>query len=165
MSKLYAETFKNKKPTKAEFRKFNSRPGSVDENGNIKYTTEQAHKEACNIQNVIKKHSRNSLLQLNQAIENQYGDVTGIDFQNAHDLVINAQQAFNGLPSEIRKRFANDPKEYFTFMEDSNNREEAIKLGLIKNTTKPETDGLGEHVKDGKVVTPSEAEPAPEEPA
>lgn len=52
-------------------------------------------------------------------------------FQEAMNLVIEAQDAFNALPSDVRKRFQNDPQELLTFLQDENNKDEAIRLGLI----------------------------------
>lgn len=61
------------------------------------------------------------------------GDFTGIsDFRTAMNAVIEAEQAFMELPVELRKRFGHDPQNLMDFMEDENNREEAKKLGLLK---------------------------------
>ena len=45
--------------------------------------------------------------------------------------VTEARSIFAQLPSELRKRFHNDPAELVVFMSDSANVEEAISLGLM----------------------------------
>lgn len=42
-----------------------------------------------------------------------------------------AEAAFLALPPEVRKRFHHSPAELWEFVMDENNREEAIRIGLI----------------------------------
>ncbi len=132
--------------SKEEMRKYCNRPGRIDKNGKILYTTEQAHKDECDVNNIIRKYDKTGVLQHVTNFEAQYGDMTGTDFKTAQDLIIGANNQFNKLPAEIRKRFKNDPQNLLTFMEKSENREEAITLGLISKTWAEELDGMGEHV-------------------
>lgn len=61
------------------------------------------------------------------------GDFTNIpDFHTAMNLVRSAQEQFDRVPAEIRARFGNDPQAFMNFLEDSNNRDEARRLGLLK---------------------------------
>lgn len=53
------------------------------------------------------------------------------DYQSAMNTLIDAQKAFGALPSKIRTRFQNDPHQFLSFIHDSDNRDEAIRLGLI----------------------------------
>jgi len=55
-----------------------------------------------------------------------------IDYQEAQNLVLEAGQAFDSLPARTRDRFGNDPQQLLRFLADPQNREEAIKLGLVK---------------------------------
>lgn len=152
MSKEYCLKFGEVCPptTDAVMRDYCKRPGKVDENGNIIYMTEQHHKKECDINNIIKKYDRTGLISHVSKMEAKYGNMTGLDFKNAHDMVINAKEEFNKLPSEIRKRFRNSPEEFLRFFEDENNRQEGIELGLINPNWTEETDGFGEHVKEGE---------------
>lgn len=60
------------------------------------------------------------------------GDFQGIfDFQTAMNTIAHAKQEFMSLPAKIRTRFANDPAQLIAFIEDPENRDEAIKLGFI----------------------------------
>lgn len=129
-------------------REFCQRPGKRDENGKLIYTTQQSDKDKTDINKMIKRYVRTGLIKTVSRIETKYGDVTGLDFQKAMNLIVNAQAMFDELPSDIRKRFDNSPEKLLTFFEDPNNRDEAIKLGLIDKDTPTDKDGLGEHVKE-----------------
>lgn len=145
--KIAAE-IKGKKLTPLQFRKFLQRPGRVDSvTGARLYRTEQAHKKTCDINHIIKKYDKTGLINHVSKIEAKFGDMTGVDFQNMNNKVFEIKQMFAALPSEIRKEFSNSPTRLLSFMDDPNNRDKAIKLGLIRQEWTPETDGLGEHIK------------------
>lgn len=63
----------------------------------------------------------------------QSGDFTNItDFTEAMRQVRAAQEAFDRLPAATRVRFNHDPGLMLAFLHDENNRDEAMKLGMIK---------------------------------
>ncbi len=163
MSKEYREKFNNEYPsiTSSEMRSFSARPGRSDEDGKPIYITEQAHREQCDVNQIIRKYDKNGLIQHVSNFEASYGDVSGIEFKKAQDQVINAKKMFNKLPSEIRKRFSNNPQELLSFMDNPNNRDEAIELGIINREWTEATDGMGEYVKKGKNVNKTEVEADP----
>lgn len=53
------------------------------------------------------------------------------DYQDMLNRIQAAQDSFESLPSRVRDRFGSDPRQLFAFLQDSGNRDEAIKLGLI----------------------------------
>lgn len=62
-----------------------------------------------------------------------YGDFTEIeDYQSALNRVKEADAAFAAMSSEIRNRFDNDPAKLFDFLDNSDNYDEAGKLGLLE---------------------------------
>lgn len=136
-----------------DMRKWCQRPGKVrmDQEGNPvpDYTTEQAHKDTCNVNKIIQKYDRNGLISHVSKFEGQFGDVSGLEFRQAQNLILDANASFNALPSEIRNRFRNDPQQLLSFMDDPSNRQEAIDLGMIRADWTEATDGLGEHVEVG----------------
>lgn len=141
--------------TSEEMKKHCQRPGKQNEDGSPLYFTEQNHKKECDINLIIDKYDKHGVIKHVSAFEGEFGDMTGLDFKKMQDKIANANSHFNNLPWEIRERFSNDPRYLLQFMEDPNNRSEAIKLGLIANTTPPDQDGLGEHVtKNKKTETP-----------
>lgn len=61
------------------------------------------------------------------------GDFTGLpDFQEMQNMLIDIQEQFDALPSKVREKFANDPMAMVQFLQDENNIEEAVKLGLME---------------------------------
>lgn len=63
----------------------------------------------------------------------QSGDFTGIpDFHTAMNLVRKAQEEFVKVPPEIRARFGNDPAAFMRFVDDDANRDEARRMGLLR---------------------------------
>lgn len=153
MSKFYNDnlatpTQKLKSITTAKMREYCSRPGKTDESGKIVYFTEQHHKDTCDVNKIITKYDKTGLIIHANTMEARYGDMTGMDYKEAMDKVMEIRNDFNLMPSAIRKRFNNNPEEYLRFMENPSNREEAIKLGLVLPSTPENLDGLGEHVTD-----------------
>ena len=159
MSKEYAEEMKKKK--KINMRVWSQRPGSKNKDGSIKYFTEQHHKDTCDINKVIQKYDKTGVITHVQKIEAKFGNLTGDNLKDMMDQVHNAVDMFNQLPSEIRTRFDNHPAELVRFMENPENRAEAIKLGIIKESWTEETDGLGEHVKLGENINKETGEQDP----
>lgn len=59
-------------------------------------------------------------------------DFDGIfDFQTAMNTIAQAREEFMTLPAKVRTRFSNDPAQLLEFVNNNENREEAIKLGFI----------------------------------
>jgi phage internal scaffolding protein len=54
-----------------------------------------------------------------------------VDYHTALNQIIASEREFDLLPSNIRKRFDNDPANLVYFMQDKKNYDEAVKLGLI----------------------------------
>ena len=88
-----------------------------------------------------------------QTISPQYGDFTGVlDYHSAVNAVLAAQDEFMDLPAQMRARFENDPAKLIDFLGIEENREEAIKLGLVaKPISEPSETPVGE-------VKPAEAQ-------
>lgn len=67
-----------------------------------------------------------------------YGDVADMpDLRTALERIRDAKDRFAALPSRVRTRFRNDPAELFAFLDDPSNRDEAVKLGLLKAPVAP----------------------------
>lgn len=157
MSKAYREKFGDKIVSAAELRSW-LRPqfGAT--------MTEQQWKDTCDVNKIIRKYDKTGLIVHVSKFNAEFGDVSGLDFKASVDKIVKIRQEFDAMPSEIRKRFKNDPGEMLAFMSDSNNREEAIKIGLIRNDWTLESDGMGEKVPIGKNVK-KPVEKKPETPA
>lgn len=103
-----------------------------------KTMAKQAFKDECDINTIMSKYQNTGLLEHVQSIQGSYGDFTSVqDYQLSLNQVIAAQDAFDQLPARIRERFLNDPAHLMSFLSDPENREEAIKLGLVENPPEP----------------------------
>lgn len=99
--------------------------------------TKQSFKDECDINVIMRRYQvTGELVHLNQRSP-LFGDFPDMDFQSAMAIVIQARENFATLPSEVRDRFANDPGRLLSFLQDPANREEAIKLGLVRIAEQP----------------------------
>jgi phage internal scaffolding protein len=93
--------------------------------------TQQHFKDECDINNILRQFNITGLLP-ESPLSPRYGDFTGIsDYHSALNQVIAAEDEFMALPAQIRSRFDNDPAKLIDFLDNSENRDEAIKLGLV----------------------------------
>lgn len=92
---------------------------------------EQHHKDMCDISNIIKQYDRTGLItHVTRAVQD-YGDFTAInEYQESLNTVIAAQEAFDELPSAIRKHFGYDPGAFFEFATNPANHEQMVEFGL-----------------------------------
>lgn len=103
-----------------------------------KSLAQQHQKEESDINTIVKRFGLTGQLPENVRIP-QYGDFTGVtDYQSALHAVKAAEESFMELPANIRTRFNNNPQEFLEFCADGSNKDEAIKLGLIKSEAKPD---------------------------
>lgn len=71
----------------------------------------------------------------------RYADATVVpSYHEALELVSDAQEAFDELPSDIRRRFENDPGQYFDFVTNPENIPEMIKMGLAQDPDAPSSE-------------------------
>ena len=97
--------------------------------------TQQHFKDECDINNILRQFNVTGLLPEN-TLSPRYGDFTGIsDYHTALNQVIAAEDEFMRLPAHLRARFENDPAQLIEFLNNSENKNEAIELGLVN---KPE---------------------------
>ena len=98
--------------------------------------TLQSAKDDCDLNLIVDRMTKTGE-QLPMASIEDYGDFTGAeDYHTLMNKLIDAQDAFLTLDAPVRERFNNDPGQLFQFLNNENNRQEAINLGLLN---KPET--------------------------
>lgn len=93
----------------------------------------QSAEEESNINTIVRRFGISGELP-NQVAMPQTGDFTNIpDFHTAMNLVRKSQEEFLKVPAEVRARFGNDPAAFMNFLEDDANRDEARRLGLLRD--------------------------------
>jgi len=92
--------------------------------------TEQSHKDACNVNNIIKRMTTTGAVTHLNKMEARYGDVSGVDFQTALEIVQGAEDSFNKLPSGVRKEFKNNPALFLDFVNNPENEDKLVEMGL-----------------------------------
>lgn len=102
--------------------------------------TQQQFKSECDVNNILAKYKRTGMLSHIQKHQGNFGDFSSIeDYQTSLGKLMQAQQSFESLPSELRAKFDNDPAQLVSFLSDKKNDAEAVKLGLKIERKEPET--------------------------
>lgn len=103
---------------------------------------QQHHKDASNINNIVGTHLRGPMAQAgfpigyspNASRKPMFLDLSSVDFQTMLNKVADVRGQFDALPAKLRRRFYNDPYQMVRFVENEENRQECIKLGLLLPT-------------------------------
>ena len=93
--------------------------------------TEQQFAEESQILNKIRKYDSQGFFDTINRNPAQYNDFTQVrDLADAIEQIEEARDAFQTIPSDIRKKFNNSPSEFFDFASKESNYDELVKLGL-----------------------------------
>lgn len=98
--------------------------------------TKQSFKDECDVNNIMARFQRTGIVEFAQRFQARYGDVRGVDFASAMNVIAEAREMFAAMPAKLRDRFGNDPARFLEFVQDPENRDEARKLGLLKPEVK-----------------------------
>lgn len=109
---------------------FHRADGSVDvvEHNSLPSKTKQEFAAEVDINNIMKPYTYDQLPDM-PGIIGEFSQLT--DFHERATQVAAATSAFNRLPGFIRQRFNQDPVALTKFLENEDNYEEALKLGLV----------------------------------
>ena len=100
--------------------------------------TKQSEADACNINNLMAKYEKTGILEHVSENPGQYLDLVAPEsYHAAMTVVAEAATAFEELPSQVRKRFANEPAAFLAFAENPDNADEMVELGLLPRVTPP----------------------------
>lgn len=106
------------------------RPAVVSYQGGVS-RTEKSHRVKCNINTIVNKYRKTGLCP-QRGTPGFYGDFSNVpDYQTCIEQVNIAQDAFMSLPSKVRKEFDNDPAKLLKFLDNPDNRDKAIELGIL----------------------------------
>ena len=100
--------------------------------------TEQAHKNDYDINRLVKRFTSSGVLATADQIRSvYYGDFSQVGqcFDN-HLRILEAEEHFMALPSEVRAHFKNDPRLLLAALSDDSegNVQKLVELGLVKET-------------------------------
>lgn len=95
--------------------------------------TSQEFKAECDINNILKKYPDGLNIPSRTPREPMFDDFTQMpDLQEAFAVIQLAERDFiQNCPAILRKRFNNDPLEFVNYLNNPENYDEAVKLGLI----------------------------------
>lgn len=96
--------------------------------------TMQEFKEECDVNNILRNYVSTGVLTHVSDQRPQFGDFSRVpaDYGEALQLIEESRAAFMQLPSEVREKFDSRPENLISYLQDEKNKDEAIKLGLIK---------------------------------
>ena len=77
--------------------------------------TEQSHKAACDINNIMARYVKTGTLDHVRKYEPVYADVSPGEYHDAMNVIADTKTMFEELPSQLRRQFQNDPEEFLRF--------------------------------------------------
>lgn len=93
--------------------------------------TEQQYAEESLMINKIRKYDSQGFFDSINRNPGQFTDFTQVrDLADAIDQIEEARDAFQTIPSDVRKKFNNSASEFFNFASQESNYDELVKLGL-----------------------------------
>lgn len=102
--------------------------------------THQSFRDECDIRNIMKKYKKTGIVSHVSSLQPMYGDFSDpLDYRESLNAVIEAQESFDSLPAELRKRFNNDPGSLLEFVYNPENKDEAIRLGIFEAPQVPDS--------------------------
>jgi phage internal scaffolding protein len=92
---------------------------------------QQHMKDECDINILVERFGVTGSMPV-APIEPSYGDFSGVgDYHTALNKIKAADEAFMALPAKIRAKFDHDPNALLNYLQNEENRDEAIQIGLI----------------------------------
>lgn len=99
----------------------------------------------CDLGSIIKRFHKQYGVNLEDVYKDYkggfYGDFSHIsDYQSALDQVAQAQESFMSLPADVRRRFENDPAQFIEFVDNPDNYQQLVEMGLapvLREAEKP----------------------------
>lgn len=126
----------------------------------------QSFKDESNINNIIKRHHNTGVpLPTAETVGAKFGDFSEVgDYHTSMQKVVQAREAFEGLPSAIRKQFHNDPGLFIDFVKDPENNDELVNMGLAHPVEPTLVDELALAIKKTQKEPKTTTTTAPETP-
>lgn len=96
-----------------------------------KILTKQSFANETEINNIMARYVKTGLLDHLNTYQGDYGDfIPFADYHTSMNRIRDAGAAFMTLPAATRAKFANDPATFLEFVQDPENYDEMVKMGL-----------------------------------
>lgn len=91
-------------------------------------------KDDCDTNVILSRYVNTGVLTHTNPAQPMYGDFSEVpqDYGEALRLIESSKEKFDALPSDVREKFDSNPYNLIKFLGDEKNRDEAVKLGLVK---------------------------------
>lgn len=99
--------------------------------------TQQQFRDECNINNILEKYQKTGAIAHANNHAANYGFASSLDFRESMEIVTQAQEMFQDLPSSIRNKFGNSPEAFLDFAQNPENASEMVSLGLAEKKDTP----------------------------
>lgn len=110
--------------------------------------TKQSMREETNINLIIARYVKTGLVEHLAKHGPEYGFASALSFHECMNVVAKAQSMFADLPASVRRRFDEEPAEFLEFVQNPENQEEMITLGLAKRVPEAEPEVVVEPVEE-----------------
>ena len=113
--------------------------------------TQVSFKEECDINNIMKRFERTGMLDHLNQYQGRYGDFLEVpqSYHDAVNQVIAANEMFMTIPAKVRAMFNNDPGEFLAFVENPENADRLVELGLARRSSPPDEEPAAAAPEDG----------------
>lgn len=110
-----------------------------------KSKTEQSHKEAVDINNLVRLYGRRGGLP--PIDPTAFGEFPAISFHEAMNVVSKMQEQFDKLPAKIRAEFDNNPAQFQEYVADPENLKNLTEAGIVTPAMRKEQEAASEAAK------------------
>lgn len=94
--------------------------------------TEQKHKDDTDINVLLSRFDRRHALEFRSDNVGHFGFADAVTFQDAMYIVAKGNSMFEEMPSHLRQKFENNPAKFLSFVQNPENAEKMVKLGLAR---------------------------------
>jgi len=100
--------------------------------------TQRQFRSQVDVNNIMKRYIKTGQITHLNNRSGKYADISSAqDYFESMKTISSATQAFQQLPSHLRKRFGNDPSLLLEFIHDPKNYDEGVKLGIFDHKQPP----------------------------
>ncbi|AXH74575.1 MAG: internal scaffolding protein [Microviridae sp.] len=115
--------------------------------------TKQEFAAECDINNIMSRYLKTGIIDHVRDSAPQFLEASPLEFQEAMQIVAQAETLFEELPSSIRSRFENDATKLLEFVHNPENIAESVAMGFLDPTRLPPS-------ANGSPAPPSAPQPA-----